>query len=495
MMDRKVMKHASVFPAAFLFAAVSLFGATRTFAQDTPPPETTPQEDPGQGSSQPKPAGRDYDPMGGDQTDTSGAPATLNPDTNALTGVLVPGVGTPDMRHSYWVPGIQYGNFVRSSDLLQPAVTDWNSTSYVAANLSLLAAWSRSQLAVNYSGGGTFSTDKTQGNGYYHQLGAVQSFHWQRWQLAFIDQFSYLPETQFGFGAASSLATPGVGGTLGTSLPGLQNNYQPNQSIFASVGPRYSNSITTQAVYDVSARGSLTFSGSYGFLRFVDPGNFDSNDSIFGAGYNYAFTRKDTIGILYRFSDYRYQGNPQAINDNVVQLAYGRKVTGKLALQLLAGPEYTAFRVPLLNGATNNISLSAGANLTYALSRTSFSAGYNYGVTGGSGVLIGSKTNQVQGAINRQLTRIWHGDIFGGYARNTTLGGANVFRVSPSFDSWFTGLGLNRPLGRTADVTVGYTAFIQNVSGLGCSTQTCVDYVQQQVSVSFQWHTRPLILR
>jgi len=44
----------------------------------------------------------------------------------------------------------------------------------------------------------------------------------------------------------------------------------------------------------------------------------------------------------------------------VAQLAYGRKITGRIALQLFAGPEVTTFRVPL-SGATHKISGSGGA--------------------------------------------------------------------------------------------------------------------------------------
>src|SRR6202023_3805119 len=90
---------------------------------------------------------------------------------------------------------------------------------------------------------------------------------------------------------------------------------------------------------------SSDLAGSYGLLRFVEPGNIDSNDTIFSAGYSYAVTKSDTVGLLYRFSDYRYLGDPQAIGDHVAQVAYGRKVTGRLALQLFIGPEITTFRL------------------------------------------------------------------------------------------------------------------------------------------------------
>jgi hypothetical protein len=499
MMDWKAMKCASVFSAylryAFLVVVVSLSAAACTYAQDPPTQEASPQENPSQQpASQPKPAGRDYQPLGDDQEGTSDSASTLNPDTTALTGVLVPGLGSSEMRHSYWVPGIQYANQARSSALSQPTVSSWNSTSFVAGNLSLLARWSSSELVVNYSGGGTFSTDKAEGDGYFHQLNLAQVFSWRRWQWAFIDDFGYLPQSQFGFGVGSGLAAPGIGGSLGPSSPGLQPNYQPSQSIFTSVGSRYSNSITTQIVYLVSPRGSITLAGSYGILRFVEPGNIDSNDSIFSAGYNYALSGKDTIGVLYRFVAYRYLGDPQAIQDHTVQLAYGRKVTGRLALQMFAGPELTAFRVHQA-GFKDPISVAGGVSLTYALPRTKLSAGYNHGLSGGSGVFAGSTADQIQGGVSRQLSRVWLGNISFGYARNKGLKSSSVISASPAFSSWFAGSSLDRPLGRTASLSIGYTAYLQESNTASCSIGTCGSYVQHQVSASFQWHTRPLVLR
>jgi hypothetical protein len=480
------MRHSSRFLSASIIAAVLLAGSTPTLAQGD--------------ASQPKPAAREFpSPFQGygdqDANNDQQSGASLNPDTRPLTGVQTLTIGSSELRHSYWTPGFQYGNFVRSSALNQANSSGWNSTSYVAGNLSLLEAWSRSQLSVNYSGGGNFSTDTSQGNDYYHQLGLVQAFNWQRWQVSFIDQFTYLPQSQFGFGAATNLATPGVGGPLGPSLPGLQTNYQPNQNILTSIGPRYSNSITTQVVYAVSPRGSVTLSGSYGILRFVQAGNIDTNDSIFSAGYNYALSQKNTIGVLYRFSGYRYIGGPQAIGDHVAQLAYGRKITGRLALQLFGGPEVTTFRVPF-GSSTNKISGSGSGNLTYAFSRSSLSFTYYHGVSGGSGQFTGSNTDQLQSMLNQQLSRLWQGNVSFGFARNTGLGLSNPSQVSQTYDSWFIGGGLSRSLGRTANFNFAYTAYLQNSRLSVCAAGTCgTSYIQHQISLDFQWHTRPLVLR
>jgi hypothetical protein len=215
-------------------------------------------------AQEPKPALREYPPLieGRDDQNPVQEPGTdLQPDNRPLTGAQETTLGTQEMRHSYWVPGFQYANQIRSSSFTNPGVTNWNSTSYLTGNLSVLDTWSRAQLALNYSGGGDFSTDGTQGNNYFHQFAMTQSFNWQRWQLQFIDQFSYLPASQFGFGGASGLSIPGVGGSIAPAVPGLQNNYVPNQSIFSATGPRYSNSFVTQLVYLISPRSSINAAG------------------------------------------------------------------------------------------------------------------------------------------------------------------------------------------------------------------------------------------
>lgn len=452
-------------------------------------------------TSKPKPAARRYPPLleSTDGQEISGDPTpsstSLRPDARPLTGVQVPTLGSPEIRHSYWIPGFQCNDLVQSTALNQTTVAGWNSVAYVAGDLSLMETWNRSQLAVNYSGGGSFSTIKSQGNSNYQQLGLVESLDWRRWQVTVIDQFSYLSQSQFGFGTSTNLATPGVGGPLGPTLPSLQTSYQPTQSIFTSIGPSLSNSITSQVAYAVSRRGSVTFSGSYGILRFVDPGSIDTNDTIFSGGYSYALSPRDTIGLLYRFSAYRYIGDPHAINDHVSLLAYGRKITGTLALQLFGGPEVTNLQVPL-NGSSNQISGSGGANLTYGRSRGSLSLAYNHGVTGGSGQFTGSTADQLQTAIAYQLSRVWRANLPLGFARNTSLRALSPSQVSQTFDSWFIGGGLSRPLGRTANFTFAYTAYIQHSELPVCAGGTCAtDHLQHQISVGFQWHTRPLVLR
>ncbi|GAC1663319.1 MAG: hypothetical protein NVS9B4_17960 [Candidatus Acidiferrum sp.] len=427
----------------------------------------------------PKPAARSGLPGIDLDADQPTSPDEFRPDNGPLTGIQTPTVGQQDLRHSYWVPGLQYGNTAQSSGY--GGSSGWTDTNYLAGNLTLLQAWSRSQLSLNYSGGGYISTDSVEGSGQFHQLGFVQSFELARWQLQFLDQFSYLPETAYGFGTGTSLGLPGIGGSLGFGTAGLETG--PNQSIFNALGPRYSNTFATQATYALSRRSSITMAGSYGLLRFIRSGNVDSDQASGNLGYNYALSPVDTIGINYRLTTFHFTGFPQSIGNHVANFVYGRRITGRLGLKLAAGPEITTFRVPVA-GMTRRVSGSGEASLIYAVPSGDISLTFSHGVSGGSGVLIGARTDQLTADVDRRISRLWRAHANLGYARNSALFGVPG---SQNYNSWFAGGGLGRPLGKNANLTFGYNVHIQSYS----QTRTTLHLV----TMSLQWHTNPFVIR
>jgi hypothetical protein len=450
-----------------------------------------------EGDKRPQPAARVLLPLpdlGDDQRDADQGTQTRHPDIGPVTGIQNPTLGTTEMRHSYWVPGIRYSNVVRSNSFNFGPNTGWNTSSFVSGDLSAVEAWSHSLLSVNYSGGGFFSTDNLQGNGHYHQVAAAYEIDQRRWQALLVDQFSYLPQSAFGFGGTSGLAFAGITGTLAVPLPGLQNVFVPDQTIFTAIGPRYSNASAAQLTYEVSRRGSITVAGVLGLLRFTNSGNINSDTDILNAGYNYAITRKNSVGLSYRFSAYHYPGAAQALGDHVAQFVYGRRITGRLALNLAGGPEVTTFRVPL-NGSTQRVSGSGSGSLTYAFRRSSIALSYLHGISNGSGLFIGASTDLVAATASRQLTRVWNGSLNFGYAKNKQIVAVTGLS-SPTFDSWVSGAGLSRPLGRRMNFSLGYQAQIQ-ISNLPlCNTPNCgTNNTQHQVFLSFEWHGRPLVFR
>jgi hypothetical protein len=249
-----------------------------------------------------------------------------------------------------------------------------------------------------------------------------------------------------------------------------------------------------QLTYELSARGSFTIAGVHGLLRFTNSGNLDNNTETLNAGYNYAVTRNDTLGLSYRFSAYHYPADPQALGDHVIQVVYGKKITGRLALKLMGGPEVTTFRVPV-NGSRQSVGGSGSASFIYAFRQSNVSLNYTHGISSGSGVFSGANTDQVNAAWGRQLTRVWYGNMNLGYAKNRQV---LVVKGIPStsFDTWLAGAGLSRPLGRSANLSGGYQTQIQHSSVTPCTGPNCgSNRIVHQIFLSLQWHTRPLVLR
>lgn len=469
----------------------SLLYLTATVLLGSSPSVTQGQENP----EPPKPAAQASPPLvsgEGDVTPEPGPPA-LKPDDRPLTGVQELTLGTRESR-SYWVPGFQFSNTFQNNGPSTARPGDWGSISYFLGSLSIYDSWRRAQLTLNYTGGGSESNSSDSLNSSYHQLAFTQQFSWWRWRLLFTDQFSYLPESSFGFGGVSNISLPGVGASIGTGLPGVQGNYSTSQSIFTGSGSRYTDSSIVQVEYRASPRTSLTAAGSFGLLRFSKAGNIENNDTSASLGYNYRLSERNTLGLQYRFSDFRYLGNPQALKDHVGQLAYGRRITGRMALEIFGGSDFTMFRVPI-GGATHQLAFSAQATLNYNFAKFRMSLTYLHGLSNGSGVLIGSNTDQLQTQFSRQLARKWQGSVGFGYARNRQITGGPIKSPSQDFDTWFGSAGLNHPIGRTASFSLNYTGRFQSASQQFCVNLNCgSSYTQHQIWVGFQWSARPFII-
>lgn len=371
----------------------------------------------------------------------------------------------------------------------------WIANNYFIGNVGLLQSWRHSQLAINYSGGGFVSTDSSQSGGQYQQLDLSQAFEWNRVVVQFLEQFSYIPEAQFGFGGGTNLGVAGVGGAYGPVIPVMGNNFVPNQSIYAALGPRYSNATALQITYSISPRSSLTAVGSYGLLSFTDPGNIDNRMTTASLGYNYLLSREGTIGVVYRFSAFQYPGEPQAYGSHVVAFAYSRKITGRLALQFTAGPQIIEYRVPVA-GQSTNYGANATASLTYGLRDGALTANYLHGLTGGSGAYTGSTSDQVTFGFTHKLGRVWNGETSLGYSHNAAIANSATSGL-PTYNNWYVGGGVNRPLGPSMNFAVTYTANIAktNQSATGCVGAACnTNLNTQYITLNFQWHTRPYVL-
>jgi len=443
-------------------------------------------------SSEPIPAYHSPLASGADNGQDATQPQTETPDNNSPAGAQSLSLGSLETR-SYWQPYATV-SATGDSDALGPQ-GGWTTYTSFSGGIDLHKLGNHSDLTLTYIGGGTVSDDGAIGNYVFQELSAVQKFHWRRYKLTFFDTLEYLPETAFGFGGL------GIGGP---SLPGgltvgLQPGLTPQDSILTTRSQLIENSSFGQFDVNLTPRSSITLLAGYSLLDYFSNNLLNSNDTILQAGFNHQIGRNDTLSVLYRFSDYRFPGNSQSIHDNVVQLNYSKRVTGRLAFQVGAGPDYTLFNTPILTSGststqTSQLLWSLTGSLTYGLMRGGLGLSYSHGVGGGSGIFVGSIADTVTGTLTRRLTRTFDFGINSGYARNSALSVPGFGIPAQSYDYWFAGANLSHPFSRTLSLFASYQLEYQTSNFGFCLGATCgTSFVRHLISVGVNWRSRPML--
>jgi hypothetical protein len=494
----------------FILAAVAmgtaLAVAPSLSAQDQNQNQQTTQDQ--SQSAAPIPAYRSPLASLADNGESEANPQELGPDTRPLAGAQDLSVGVPPLTHSYWEPSFNVTSTADSDPPIGSINGGWTTWTTMMAGLDVHRITGHSDMTVNYLGGGVISNDGEGSNSVLQQLGFNDKVSWKRTTLTFIDQLSYIPDITQGYGTLSGLTLPG-GGSVG-----IQEGFLPGQSILTPLGNRLTNSFIAQDDTYLTPRSSLTFVGGYSLLHYYGDNLLDMGDAIFQGGYNYQMTRKNTFALLYRYSGYRYSNFGQSINDNMVQASFGRRVTGKLAFQIAAGPEIAFFETPINAsgsstggsggtgtggtgsspaGSTSEILWSLNTSLTYQLERTGVGLSYSHGLNGGSGVLAGAEGDSVSGTLSRQLTRMLGASANLGYFRSSGLNIATSTPTSQSYNYWFGGASFNRPVGRTLTLSLSYQMQYQNSNEPFCVGTTCgTSAVRHMITVGLGWHGRPI---
>ncbi|HWF39608.1 MAG TPA: hypothetical protein VG322_13870 [Candidatus Acidoferrales bacterium] len=439
-----------------------------------------------------------HSPLAGaaDQGNDNGEPINVAPDTRAPAGAQDLSLGSPETSRSYWQPHVSLIETGDSDPLFGTA--NWTSYTSIAGGIDLHKVSGHSDLSLSYLGGGTFSNDGTLGNTVTQELTFSEKVTAGRFKLSVIDSLDYLPEVGFGYGGLGGLGIGGFGVAASGAL-GLQPGLSPEATILSTSGQQVDNSLITEVDVSLTPRTSITMVGGYSLLRFLD-NNLLSVSNYFGqVGYNHQFTREDTIAALYRYNEFSYGGFNQRIRDNSVQLTYARRMTGRLAFQVGAGPDYALFETPVLTssgGTTSSTELtwSLATSLTYQLKRGSLGLSYGHGVVGGSGVLSGAIGDTLTGTMTRQLTRTTNFGLNGGYSRNTALAIPGLAVYNQNYNYSFGGANVSRPWGRTLNLFLSYQ-FQHQTSNVGfCIGPSCSSsFTRHIISGGVTWQSRPML--
>jgi hypothetical protein len=434
-----------------------------------------------------------------DNGDTNAPPPELLPDNRALTGPQDPSLGVPSTNHSYWTPHVE-GALTLDSE---PPVTGgggWTTWTTLTGGVDLRWMSGRSDMTLDYLGGGVLSNDGASSSGVLQDLNFVDRFTFRRWALTVIEQAAYTPETAFGSGGFPGISLPGATPGLGELIPG--------QTIITNEGQRFINTSLGEVDVFLTPRSSLSFTGGYSLLRSFNEDLLDYGDVTAEAGYNYQATRKDSVGISYVFSGFRYNNFDESINTSTLLLSYGRKVTGRLAFRIGAGPEFADITSAVIpgtgvgtigppsGGSTNNLYWFLSTSLQYQMERTALAATYTHGVAGGSGVFAGSLADTVTGSATRQLSRVSSASWNLGYSRNTGLenfGLPQLPNSNQTFDYWFTGVNYTHSWGRSLNVNAGYQFQYQNSNASFCVGAGCGgSFVRNLITFGVGWRKQPI---
>jgi hypothetical protein len=473
--------------------AVAL-GGTAARAQQQEPTDSQQAQQQGQQPAAPIPA--IHSPLAGatDNGDVDDS-QVLTPDTRSLTGAEDLSLGTMAPTHSYWQPHLSVAATLDSNPSYSTASSDWTTWSSLIGGVDIHHISGVSDMLVSYTGGGMFSNSGAAENGIIQQFAFQDRLKFRRSTFSVFEQLGYLPESSFGFAGTAGAGLPGG------SSSGLGTGFTPGQSILTPRGQDLTSSTALEFDTKLTPRSSLTFVGGYSLLHYFQDDLANYGGVNFQAGYNYQVTRKDTIAISYLFNGIRYSNLTQSINANTIQGSYGRRVTGRLAFQIAAGPQFVSSTSPITgttsstgSGTTSASALywSLNSSLSYQLRRASLSANYNHGVTGGSGLLAGAETDIVSGSVTKQVTRTFNLSWNSGYSRNKGFA-LGTTATSQTYGYWFTGVNVTHPFGRSLDAFMNYQLQYQNTDDNGCVGTGCsTSVIRNQIAFGVNLHKQPI---
>ena len=415
----------------------------------------------------------------------NGLPAEeVRPDVRPLTGSLPITLGSFGTERSFLAPSLRFSQMMDSNPNLTSGPSETVALTNLSANALLQRIWRRSQFSLNYTGGGSIYTGHSDLNSTFHAAQLQQSFQFRRWSLTLVDNISYTPEAAFGY--------PGLAGGSSNLAPGTA----PNQTILTNRSSQLSNTALGQVNYNLNSRSSITVSGDFDLLRSPSGNLLPSDEGRIQLGYNRNLNSRDSLGISYGLHVIRHPNLPptRKLDSHSVQLAYGRRITGRLALQASGGSQINRVDDPSLGSATQT-TWTAQSSVIYRFRRAQLQSSYAHSAGGGAGILSEAKTDELSGTLATRLTRMFSASIGAGYARNSGLQLVSSSTGSV-FDTEFVRATLERSFGHQAAGFFKYTFQHQSTNVPVCGLGFCgSDLSRHTAGIGLEWHMRPVLLQ
>jgi hypothetical protein len=415
-------------------------------------------------------------------------PSDVTPDQNTLAGAQTFGMGSLAHVHNIFDPSISVSQLGLLSPPAAPGQSNFTGSTLVGGIMNFSRNWGQYHFTAAYNGGETFTEGIGSAQSFFHDLILSQEIDWGRWHVILRDDFVASPGAAF---TNTGMGGPGLSAqfftTLGSSLTSIGQSFVPGETIQTGIATRFRNASLGQASYSFSRRAAFTVSGSYGFLTFPEAGYFSSRMYNAQAGYDYLLDPSNSVAILGSYGKIDYTGTSISTTSYAAALAYGRKITGRMAFQVEAGPE----QIRSINaaGPYQLWFLSANSNLGYEWRRGGVTLSFARGLNSGSGVFLGETGNTFTGSGHYEFSRAWTGTVNSGYGISTSLAPAGV--ATTRFDNWYIGANLGRRLGPHIQFNFNY-GLEEQIGNAVCPVTSCgVNGFQQTFGMTVNWHLRP----
>ncbi len=306
-----------------------------------------------------------------------------------------------------------------------------------------------------YSGGYLFGDYGGQPSSTYQDFGVSQEFNTKHMTYVLSDQVSYLPNAPV-FGLSGVVGVGDIGtepiGTGSTAFNSILTNY----------GKQVTNIAAASATARFTGSTSLEGFGNYTVQRFPDDTGIDNDDVEGGALLDHRISGRNTVGAGYVYYNFQYEsGYNLSITTQEAILQYQHTFSPRLLLSASAGPEFTSSTDATLFPSGTNV--AADVSLFYTAQRTRYLLSYSRGTTAGSGVLLGTLSNNVNFTAQHDFDRNWSGGFSANYGYASSLESLDGSNSTAS--SFYTGIQANRRLGRDFSAYASYGLEVQSISG------------------------------
>jgi hypothetical protein len=390
------------------------------------------------------------------------APTAVPVETQTPAGTTTPRLSWVDGTVHYALSGSEivqfgyYGNGNVTSATALSGVVGYTSLSGVHPTSLLIAS------GVIFGQGG-------QGTSTFQNVAVSQSLIGKKWVLNATDSFSFLPQSP----------VTGVAGVPGINDPGTVPIDGPSQGpaggILTYSGNRISNMLTGTVERRLTGRTSISGSGVWSILHFLNENNgLDTSMATGQVGINHQIDRRNSVSLSGVYSTFNltnvlnfypagFPSGSITYQTKGVNLAYTRLWTRSLSTDVSAGPMWISSSAAPLIPNRLNFYVNAGASYTRQLSN--YSVRYTHGVNGGSGVQPGALSDSVMATANRTFNARWAGSASMVYTRASgLLAVSQASSINSVSNTEYGILQLTHGFSRTLSGYASYTAQNQSFS-------------------------------